>query len=126
MTTTATEGQAMIRKNDDVSPVTTTEHCGTCHYGLSSAAHTDGTVEHPARPVPFSDAKLRQDIEDYESGKVTMPGSARQARHLLRVPQEHRMDVARLSTYIMNTSPGWRPSDSTGEAVRIFEREGIE
>src|SRR4051812_41721809 len=48
MTTTATEGQAMIRKNDDVSPVTTIKHCGRCHYGVSSAAHTDGTVEHPA------------------------------------------------------------------------------
>lgn len=78
------------------------------------------------RPVPFSDDKLRQDIADYESGTVTAPGPARQARHLLRVPQPHRMAVAQLSTYIMNTSPGWRPSDATGEAVRIYEREGIE
>ena len=82
--------------------------------------------ETPVTTTAHSDEKLLAQIDDFESGRTTMPGLARQARHMLRVPAEFRAEIGLLSNFIMNTSPGWRPSDATAEAVRIFEREGIE
>jgi len=38
---------------------------------------------------------------------------------------EHRNEVALLGNYIMNTSPGWRPSDAARKAVGVYEQGGI-
>lgn len=74
----------------------------------------------------YTDAKLQAEIDDYDSGRTSLPGFARQAQHLLRVPQEVRVEVSLLGNYLVNTVPGYRPSDATLTAVMIFEDEGIE
>ena len=112
--------------------MTTKGHETMTDYDAHREALTDthDSIEYTAEQVRAhrdpADAKLWQAIDDYESGRVTVPGPARQARHMLKVPAEYRAEVGLLSNYIMNTSPGYRPSDATAEAVRIFAREGIE
>lgn len=73
-----------------------------------------------------STEKLIQDIIDYQTGTETLPGPSRRAQHLLRVSELDRTDVDLLGNYLLNTVPGYRPSDALGEATRLYLLRGVE
>jgi hypothetical protein len=41
------------------------------------------------------------------------------------VPEADRGEVGSLAVYIMNTTPGYRPSDAASYAVRIYQEGGM-
>lgn len=59
-----------------------------------------------------SDARLRGEL------KSDMPGLARRAAHLLTIPYELRVLASLESNLLVNTQPGWRPSDALGRVCR--------
>lgn len=81
-------------------------------------------MSQPTVTNTYSDEKLREDI--VKGQELQLPGLTRQAEALLTVPQEVRIDISLLSGYIVNTVPGWRPSDATWEAIRTYRIGGID
>lgn len=70
-------------------------------------------------------AALRRDIADFErreaAGGRPMPGKARRARHLLRLDPRLRLAAECESEFLVNTQPGWRPSDALLRCVERIE-----
>ena len=52
---------------------------------------------------------------------MSLPMSASQ-QVLQQVPEADRAAVSLYANFIMNTSPGWRPSDAARQAVREYEQ----